>query len=111
MKTASRIDKPQPFTQLKAGPVTIAGVAWAQGRGISAVEVRVDDGDWATAELLPVPSVNTWVQWRHPWTADDGPHTLAVRAIDGTGAMQTEQRATPFPDGATGWHAITVTVG
>ena len=55
VKTASRIDKPQPFAQLSAGPVTVAGVAWAQGRGISAVEVRVDDGAWAQAELLPVP--------------------------------------------------------
>ena len=39
-----------------------------------------------------------------------GSHTLAVRATDGTGAVQPEERATPFPDGATGWHTITVTV-
>jgi DMSO/TMAO reductase YedYZ molybdopterin-dependent catalytic subunit len=111
VKTASRIDKPQPFAQLKAGDQTVAGVAWAQRRGIKAVEIRVDDGPWAKAELLPVPSVDTWVQWRYTWSAGAGPHTLAVRAIDGTGAVQTEQRATPFPDGATGWHTITATVG
>ena len=111
MKTASRIDKPQPFAQLNAGPVTVAGVAWAQRRGIDSVEVRVDDGPWARAELLPVPSIDTWVQWRYTWNADSGPHTLSVRATDRTGAVQTSQRATPFPDGATGWHAITVTVG
>jgi hypothetical protein len=38
------------------------------------------------------------------------PHSLAVRATDGTGAAQTSARATPFPAGATGWHTITVTV-
>lgn len=111
VKTASRIDKPQPFAQVATGPVTVAGVAWAQRRGIRSVEVRVDDGRWNTAELLPVPSTDTWVQWRWTWQADPGPHTLTVRATDGTGAVQTEQRATPFPDGATGWHSITMTVG
>ena len=39
-----------------------------------------------------------------------GAHTLPVRATDGTGAVQTEKRATPFPDGATGWHNISATV-
>jgi hypothetical protein len=110
VKTASRIDKPQPFTQLKAGAQTVAGVAWAQGKGIKTVEVRVDDGKWQQAELLPVPSVDTWVQWRLNWTAEPGAHTLTVRATDSTGAVQTEDRATPFPDGATGWHNISATV-
>ncbi|GGL18332.1 molybdopterin-dependent oxidoreductase [Mangrovihabitans endophyticus] len=111
VKTASRIDRPRPFAQLKTGRETISGVAWAQGRGIEAVEVRVDDGPWEKAELLPVPSVNTWVQWRLPWSAKAGQHSIAVRAVDGDGQTQTEKRATPFPDGATGWHTITVTVG
>ena len=110
VKTASRIDRPQPFARLRAGPVTVAGVAWAQGRGIRTVEVRVDDRPWRKAELLPVPSSDTWVQWRFSWEATPGPHSLAVRATDGTGAVQTEERATPFPDGATGWHTITATV-
>ena len=109
VKTASRIDRPQPFARLQAGPVTVAGVAWAEGRGIRTVEVRVDDRPWRKAELLPVPSSDTWVQWRYAWEATPGPHSLAVRATDGTGAVQTEQRVTPFPDGATGWHTITVT--
>jgi DMSO/TMAO reductase YedYZ molybdopterin-dependent catalytic subunit len=111
VKTASRIDRPKPFGRPAAGPVTVAGVAWAQHRGISKVEVRVDGGDWAPAELLPVPSTDTWVQWRYTWKASPGPHSLSVRATDSTGAVQPEQRATPFPSGATGWHTITVTVG
>lgn len=111
IKTASRVDVPAPFAQLPAGRVAVAGVAWAQGRGVAAVEVRVDDGPWQPATLLPVPSVNTWVQWRFAWDAPPGPHTLSVRATDGAGAVQPESRATPFPDGATGWHTITLTVG
>ncbi len=111
VKTGSRVDRPKPFAQLETGPVTVAGVAWAQRRGIAKVEVRVDDGPWATAELLPVPSADTWVQWRYSWPATSGPHSLAVRATDKTGAVQVEDRATPFPSGATGWHTISVTVG
>jgi DMSO/TMAO reductase YedYZ molybdopterin-dependent catalytic subunit len=110
VKTASRIDTPAPFAQLPARRATIAGVAWAQGRGIRAVEVQVDDDPWRSATLLPVPSVNTWVQWRLDWAAEPGSHTLRVRATDGTGAVQPEARATPFPDGATGWHTITLGV-
>ncbi|GAA2700886.1 molybdopterin-dependent oxidoreductase [Actinoplanes palleronii] len=111
VKTASRIDKPKPFARMAAGPVTVAGVAWAQQRGIGKVEVSVDGGAWSEAELLPTASIDTWVQWRYSWKASAGPHSLAVRATDKTGAVQPEQRATPFPDGATGWHTVTVTVG
>jgi DMSO/TMAO reductase YedYZ molybdopterin-dependent catalytic subunit len=110
VKTASRIDHPRPFERVAAGSATIAGVAWAQHRGISSVEVRVDEGEWRRAELLPVPSADTWVQWRLSWRATAGPHSLSVRATDGTGAVQTDKRATPYPDGSTGHHTIAVTV-
>jgi DMSO/TMAO reductase YedYZ molybdopterin-dependent catalytic subunit len=109
VKTASRIDRPKPFARLTSGDTTIAGVAWAQRRGIKAVEVSVDGGPWERAELLPVPSVDTWVQWRYQWKPAKGPHSISVRATDGTGAVQTDTRATPFPSGATGRHTITVT--
>ena len=110
VKTASRIDRPAPFARLPTGPVTVAGVAWAQHRGIAAVEVSVDGGPWRAAELLPIASTDTWVQWRYAWPATAGPHTLRVRATDGAGATQPERRRTPFPDGATGHHTITLTV-
>ncbi|UAC01811.1 molybdopterin-dependent oxidoreductase [Dactylosporangium vinaceum] len=110
VKTASRIDRPASFGHVRPGAVPVAGVAWAQGRGIDKVEVQIDDEPWRPADLLPVPSTDTWVQWRLTWTATPGPHTLRVRATDRTGTVQPEQRATPFPDGATGWHTVTVTV-
>ncbi|GAA2863890.1 oxidoreductase [Actinoplanes cyaneus] len=111
VKTASRIDKPKPFARMAAGTVTVAGVAWAQRRGVAAVEISVDGGPWTKAELLPTASIDTWTQWRFSWKASAGPHSLAVRATDKSGAVQPETRATPFPDGATGWHTISVTVG
>jgi DMSO/TMAO reductase YedYZ molybdopterin-dependent catalytic subunit len=110
VKTGSRIDRPRPFARPARGTVTVAGVAWAQRRGVARVEVRVDDGPWTEAELLPTPSIDTWVPWRYSWPAAPGPHSLAVRATDRTGATQTQDRATPFPSGATGWHTISVTV-
>lgn len=110
VKTASRIDVPAAFARVSPGDVTVAGVAWAQRRGISGVEVQVDGGLWERAELLPTPSPDTWVQWRHRWRATLGGHTLRVRAVDGRGDTQPERRVTPFPDGATGWHTLAVTV-
>ena len=60
VKSASRIDTPAPFARLSPGRNAVAGVAWAQGPGITAVEVQVDDEPWQRAALLPVPSIDTW---------------------------------------------------
>jgi hypothetical protein len=110
VKTATRIDVPAPGSALAAGPVAVAGVAWAQHRGIEAVEVRVDDGAWQPARLAAVPGVDTWRQWVYRWDATPGRHTLWARAVDGTGDVQTGQVSPPEPDGATGWPSATVTV-
>ena len=111
IKTESRIDTPRDGAERKAGPVTVAGVAWAQHRGITMVEVQVDNGPWAPATLAPVVSVDTWVQWSYAWQATAGEHTLRVRATDKDGQTQTSTPAAPAPDGATGWHSVQVTVG
>ncbi len=110
IKTQSRIDVPGPLEQVPAGEVVVAGVAWAQTRGIQAVEIRVDDGDWQQAELAEQLDEITWRQWRYRWQAEPGSHRLTVRATDGTGEVQTEERAQPFPDGASGWMTLLVTV-
>ncbi|MEU6161375.1 molybdopterin-dependent oxidoreductase [Streptomyces sp. NPDC047130] len=111
VKTGSRIDTPKPFARLRAGPVMIAGVAWAQRRGIGRVEVRVDDGPWREADLASEDTRDTWRQWSLPWRATPGGHTLTVRATDRTGAVQTGRRTRTVPDGADGWHSVVVTVG
>ena len=110
VKTQSRIDTPRALGRPAAGTVMIAGVAWAQHRGITRVEVRIDDGPWRDARLAAEDSRDTWRQWTYPWTADPGRHTLTVRATDGTGATQPERRTGTMPDGAQGWHSVVVTV-
>ncbi|BCJ71089.1 oxidoreductase [Catellatospora sp. IY07-71] len=110
IKTESRIDTPRDGGTVDAGTVVVAGVAWAQHRGVTAVEVRVDDGPWQPADPAGTVSPDTWRQWTFRWDATPGPHTLAVRAADSTGQLQPETRLDPFPDGATGWHTISVQV-
>ncbi len=108
IKTESRIDTPR--SQASAGEVPIAGVAWAQHKGIAKVEVRIDDGPWLEAELSPLDTVDTWRQWVYRWNARAGDHTIQVRATDKTGYTQTGHETPPPPNGATGWHTVTVSV-
>ncbi|MGR6923236.1 molybdopterin-dependent oxidoreductase [[Actinomadura] parvosata] len=110
IKTQSRIDVPKDGGSLKAGDTTIAGVAWAQHTGVDAVEVRVDGGQWRQARLAEVPGPDTWRQWAIDWAATPGEHTIEVRATDASGRTQTDRRAAPAPDGATGWHSVTISV-
>jgi DMSO/TMAO reductase YedYZ molybdopterin-dependent catalytic subunit len=108
IKTQSRIDTPR--SRATAGTVTVAGVAWAQHRGIERVEVQVDGGDWQAAELADTVSADTWRQWWWRWEAPTGEHQLAVRATDSTGETQPSEPLPPAPDGATGWHTVQVEV-
>ena len=110
VKTESRIDVPRPLAQVKAGHVTVAGVAWAPHRGIAAVEVSADNGPWHPATLAAADGTDTWRQWMWDWDAAPGLHTLRVRATDNTGARQTPARTQVFPDGASGWNSTVVTV-
>jgi DMSO/TMAO reductase YedYZ molybdopterin-dependent catalytic subunit len=110
IKTQSRIDTPRTPQQVRAGTVAVAGVAWAQHRGIARVEVRVDDGPWQEAQLATQDTIDTWREWVYGWPATVGWHTLQVRATDGTGAVQTEAQAPPAPNGATGYHHVRVQV-
>jgi DMSO/TMAO reductase YedYZ molybdopterin-dependent catalytic subunit len=106
IKTESRIDSPGGFSDVPAGRVVVAGIAWAQFAGVDKVEVRVDGGPWQTAELATEVSVNTWRMWRATVEVGRGQHRVEVRATDRSGYTQTDQRADPAPDGATGWHAV-----
>ena len=64
------------------------GVAFAGARGISKVEVRVDEGQWQAAQLRGPLSDLSWVVWRAELTASPGGHVLAVRAVDAAGQTQ-----------------------
>ncbi len=110
IKTESRIDVPKPLSQVKAGRITVAGVAWAPAKGIAKVEVSADNGPWQKATLAASGGIDTWRQWMWGWDARPGLHNLRVRATDNSGATQTPQRAYPVPNGASGWDSVVVTV-
>lgn len=110
IKTASRIDVPRPGESVNTGEVVIAGVAWAQHRGIDKVEVRIGDGDWQEAELALEPTIDSWRQWMFTWQAQPGKYPVTVRATDSTGEVQTKELADPAPNGASGWHTVEVQV-
>jgi hypothetical protein len=102
---------PRNGASVASGEVAVAGVAWAPDRGVARVEVRIDDGPWQEAELSIPISDATWVQWLYRWPAQAGRHMISVRATDGSGEVQTEERQRPPPDGATGHHVVMVSVG
>ncbi|MCY1212905.1 Sulfoxide reductase catalytic subunit YedY [compost metagenome] len=110
IKTMARVEVPKSFAQVPAGKVAIGGTAWAQTRGITKVEVQIDNGPWTEAVLSTEASVVTWRQWSFEWDATPGPHYIKARATDGTGEVQTDKRADPVPDGASGWQSVMVTV-
>ncbi|MER2135401.1 MAG: molybdopterin-dependent oxidoreductase [Arthrobacter sp.] len=111
VKLSSRIDTPTQGANLSAGKTTVAGVAWAQHTGISAVQVRVDDGGWQDARLAAGISADTWRQFSADVDLPPGDQTLTVRAVDANGAVQDEAQRPVLPDGATGLHTVSVSAG
>jgi DMSO/TMAO reductase YedYZ molybdopterin-dependent catalytic subunit len=110
IKTESRIDVPTGNNPLKPGRTPVAGVAWAQHKGIDAVEVRVDKGPWEQAKLAAVPDIDCWRQWVWDWDATPGVHVIEARATDATGYTQTALQAPPEPNGASGYPGLSVNV-
>ena len=112
IKTESRIDV-AGTNPVKAGQATpIAGVAWAQHKGIEAVEVRVAHGPWQEARLAAVPGIDCWRQWVYDWDANvrPGSYLVEARATDKTGYTQTALQAPPEPNGASGDPSVVVQV-
>ena len=91
------------------GMAICGGIAWAGTRGISKVEVQVDDGNWESAELInpPLSSLN-WLLWRYAFPRLAGRHRVSVQAYDGDGQIQISSYTSPGPGGATGIHFINV---
>ncbi|MFJ4263887.1 molybdopterin-dependent oxidoreductase [Paenarthrobacter nicotinovorans] len=110
IKTQSRIDVPRNGRTVQAGKVQFGGVAWAQHRGLERVEVRVNRGPWQKAQLASAISTDTWYQWQIGIDLTAGDYEVQVRATDSSGQPQTEDKAPVAPDGATGYHTISVKV-
>jgi len=110
IKVSSRIDTPKGLERVEPGPTAIAGVAWAQTRGIDGVQVSIDDGPWIDARMADEVNDVTWRQWWTEWDATPGSHSISVRAKERNGPIQTSTRVEPKPNGATGHHQIVVLV-
>ena len=110
VKTTSRIDRPQ---LVRPGePFELTGIAFAGKRGIAGVEVSLDDGaHWAACELVTGERPDVWSLWRYHWDRPTpGRHRLTVRSTDGTGELQTAKEHGRSPDGASGYHQISVDI-
>lgn len=113
MKATSVIDTiavNDKLTQNGANLIPVGGIAHAGARGISKVEVKIDNGDWQEAKLRKPLSDKTWVIWRYDWAFQPGNHTFTVRCYDGSGAAQIVELSDPHPNGATGLHSKSVAV-
>ncbi len=86
--------------------VPMGGIAYSGARGISKVEVRVDDGEWQEARLRTPLSETTWVIWRYDWPFEEGRHTFTVRTFEADGTPQIADINPRRPDGATGLHSV-----
>jgi DMSO/TMAO reductase YedYZ molybdopterin-dependent catalytic subunit len=110
-QTESRIDVPRYRQSIPAGPLAVAGVAYAGDRGIQSVDVSTDGGrSWQPAQVKPGLSPYTWQLWRADVQVDQSARDVRVRATDGQGHPQIRESNPPFPSGATGYHSVTIAV-
>jgi len=110
MLASSRIDVPRNESRHNAGTVVVGGFAWAPRAGVASVDVRVDDGAWSTASILERDTGDAWVLWRGAVDVAPGRHRIETRVIDMDGAVQVEDERDVLPSGATGLHAVSITV-
>ena len=112
VNTNTRIDTPSRSVRWTGGAIAIGGIAFAGARGISKVDVSTDGGKtFGAAELEPALGPLTWVRWKLDWTPPGtGKFQIVARSTDKTGALETQIRREPFPNGATGWDSTDVLV-
>ena len=109
VKTMSRIDRPSDGVALAAGSVQFGGIAFAGSRRISGVELSWDGGrSWQAADLQAEFSPYAWRFWQLSTSIAAGHYNVKVRARDGEGTLQPSQSAPTLPNGADGYHTITV---
>lgn len=89
--------------------MAIGGIAYAGARGITKVEVQLDQGNWQEVQLRNPPlSPLSWVQWRYEMPYMSGRHTLRTRAYDGSGEVQESTNEPPEPNGSTGYFSYSI---
>ena len=90
IRLMSYILEPAPGAELKAGPVTIKGVAYNDGKApVESVLVSVDRGkSWQPAKFEVPESPYAWYQWNIQTTLKAGTHEIWARATDALGRSQ-----------------------
>jgi DMSO/TMAO reductase YedYZ molybdopterin-dependent catalytic subunit len=94
----------------EAGMVWVGGIAFAGSRGVSRVELSIDDGPWLACECEPYVPNLVWQRWRYHWSARPGRHSLTVRAFELDGTPQVATPQPPHPNGLTGLDRIDVRI-
>jgi hypothetical protein len=95
--TQSRIDVPKSLTTLPKDKPVIAGVAWAQHRGIAKVEVRIDEGDWQEAKLAADGGIDLWRQWSYVYDGPPGSTARRYGPPTSTATPSRRRAPTSFP--------------
>lgn len=109
VKTMSRIDRPADGSALAAGSVQFGGIAFAGSRRINGVELSWDGGrSWQPAVLQAEFSPYAWRFWQLTTRLAAGHYNVSVRARDGQGTLQTSKTSGTLPNGADGYHTITL---
>jgi DMSO/TMAO reductase YedYZ molybdopterin-dependent catalytic subunit len=109
VKTMSRIDRPSDGAALAAGTIQFGGIAFAGSRRISGVELSWDGGrSWEPADLQAEFSPYAWRFWQLSTNIAAGHYNVRVRARDGEGTLQSSKPAATLPNGADGYHTITL---
>jgi len=108
IKTMSRIDRPADGAALAAGSIQFGGIAFAGSRRISAVELSWDGRTWQAADLHAEFAPNAWRFWQLTANLPAGHYKVTVRARDGEGTLQTSKVTGTLPNGADGYHSVTL---
>ena len=68
---------------------------------------------WQEVEIFSNPNPSqVWAFWKFVWkNPPKGKQTLKACATEGRGNLQSSVESGEWPDGATGYHTIEVTVG
>jgi len=74
----------------KDGSLRVTGAAWTDGTPLQRVELKIDNGNWASVELDKTRrSKYSWTFWNYGWkNPSAGDHTLVSRALDAEGRVQ-----------------------
>lgn len=108
----SRIDVPYNEQWIEAAAaangVRMKGIAFGGDRGVSRVEVSLDDGKNWTDATIDYPGTRlTWALWSYHWQPPGvGDYALVVRATDADGRLQIFDPNRPFKSGTTGFHKV-----